>query len=183
MVDSIESGQALSRFIESVSDFYELRFNRLQWELEEDSPTYLTVLYKRLVMLNLPDSIFVNNHNRFIYEYLQYDTLKNYKIPYVDYMDKIEEAKYADKIGSLEITFKDMELGKIKDIAIPVNEFVFRNRETLDLIFNKPLKFHPTLILSLKSLYFHDVPLSWIFLGIQALVQICKNLTEFRIFL
>jgi hypothetical protein len=183
IVDSLESGLALSRFIESVSDFYDMRFNRVQWDLEENSPIYLSKLYKRLVMLDIPDSVFVNNHNRFIYEYLQYDTLKNYVLPYVDYMDKIEEVKYTDKIGSLEIIPKDVQLGKIKDINIPVNEFVFRSRETLDQMFNKPLKFSTILTSNLKSLYFHDVPLAWIVQGIQAFLPICKNLDEFRIFI
>ena len=79
-----------------------------------EKPELLTALYKRIVMLELPDKVFVNNHSRFVYEYIQYDTLKKYLIPYVDHMERSEECKYACKIGSLEITPKDMELGNLK---------------------------------------------------------------------
>ena len=180
-VDSSESATALSKFIENVPDFYQLRFNKVTWDLI-DKGELITSLYKRIVMLNSPDKVFVNNHQRFIYEYLLFDSLKNYKIPYVDHLEKIGEIKYAEKLGSLEITQRDLELGNIKGIKIPVKEFIFRDRHTLDLIFNKPLKFDKILLHSLESLYFVEIPLAWVALGISALSGICKNLKEFRVY-
>ena len=182
-VDSLESGQALLSFIKSVPEFYELRFNSIKWELEEDSPCYLQFLYKTLVMLNLPDTVFENNHARFVYEYLQFDSLKNYIIPYVNYLERIEEWKYADKVGSLEVTASDIDLNKFKDVKCEIREFIIRQRETVDLFMTRSLKFHQNVQLGLKSLYFMEVPLAWIALGIQAISKFCKNLDSFRIYL
>ena len=116
MVDSVESGTALIGFINDVSDFHELRFDQVQWDLEEDSPKYLTQVYKRLVMLGLPDRIFINNHSRLVYEYLRYDTLKGYVIPYVDYMENIGEHIYTEKVGSLEVSTTNIDKDLLRSL-------------------------------------------------------------------
>mmetsp|Transcript_27756 Transcript_27756/g.24549 ORF Transcript_27756/g.24549 Transcript_27756/m.24549 type:complete len:134 (-) Transcript_27756:832-1233(-) len=130
-------------------------------------------------MLDLPDNIFVNNHPRFIYEYLQYDSLKNYIIPYVDHMEKIEELKYTSKTGSLEISLNDV--GNLKNIKIPINEFIFKDRQTIDQYDSKPIKLNPILLDSLQSLCFINIPLFWVSLGISTFSRTYKNISKFSV--
>lgn len=164
-----------------VPEFYELRFDWIQWELEESSNLYLTQIYKRLIMLGLPDNVFVNVHSRLVYEYLRYDSLKNYIIPYVDYIENVGEHKYTEKIGSIEISTENIQKDVLKSTNWYINELIIRDRAALDYMFNHTIKLHPFILKSLKSIYFKEIPLPWVILGTQWFESV-RPIEEFRVY-